>query len=322
MNRSIYFDYIEEKLNLLVTRIYSRGKLNILDKHVHSENFYMHFFNKLFGWKLTNLNSNLQNVEAIDLIDNLNKIIVQVSATNTKEKIESALEKEIIRNHPDYNFKFISISKDASNLRNKIYNNPYNIAFNPLNDIFDTTSILSHILTLDIDKQKEIYCFIKDELGNEVDIVKLDSNLAVIINILSKEDWKKEGQFNTVNSFEIMRKIDYNSLNKAKYVIEEYKIHYSRVDKKYTEFDTLGVNKSNSVLNAIWMVYIKAKENLNDDELFFAVADKIQEKIMNSVNFVKIPIDELELCVNILVVDAFIRCKIFENPKDYNYVTT
>jgi hypothetical protein len=28
------------------------------------------------------------------------------------------------------------------------------------------------------------------------------------------------------------------------------------------------------------------------------------------------------LCVNILVVDAFVRCKIFENPDSYNYAST
>lgn len=43
MNRSQYFNYIEEKLNTLATRIESRGKLNILDFHLHSEDFYLHF---------------------------------------------------------------------------------------------------------------------------------------------------------------------------------------------------------------------------------------------------------------------------------------
>ena len=63
-------------------------------------------------------------------------------------------------------------------------------------------------------------------------------------------------------------------------------------------------------------------EILNDDNLFFEVIQKVQEKIQTSANYVQTPIDELELCVNILVVDAFIRCKIFENPENYNYATT
>jgi len=70
MNRSHYFNYIEDKLNTLAYRVETRGRLNLLDTHLHSENFHLHFFNLLFGHQLENLNSRLQNVEAIDLIDN------------------------------------------------------------------------------------------------------------------------------------------------------------------------------------------------------------------------------------------------------------
>ena len=47
MNRSKYFDYIEEKLTVLAIRIEKRGKLNILNLHVHSENFYLQFIKKM-----------------------------------------------------------------------------------------------------------------------------------------------------------------------------------------------------------------------------------------------------------------------------------
>ncbi len=55
---------------------------------------------------------------------------------------------------------------------------------------------------------------------------------------------------------------------------------------------------------------------------FFSVIDAIKNKILESANYVQIPMDELELCVDTLVVDAFIRCKIFENPEGYNYATS
>ncbi|MEB0261778.1 ABC-three component system protein [Mucilaginibacter sp. 10I4] len=321
MNRSPYFNYIEEKLNLLAVRIEKRGKLNILDLHLHSENFYLHFFNKLFGWSLENLNAIQQNVEAIDLIDHTKKFIFQVSSTNTKAKIESALDKDILKQYPGYGFKFISISKDATDLRTKTYNNPHNLTFSPSSDIFDTSSLLNYILSLDAVKQKDIYQFIQQELGNEVDIVKLDSNLAAIINILSKEDWNDLSQLNQINSFEIERKVSFNNLVRAKYIIDDYKIHYGRIDSKYSEFDSFGKNKSNAVLSSIRKEYIQQKGVISDDDLFFAVIDKVIQKIQQSANYVEIPIDELELSVNVLVVDAFIRCKIFENPENYNYAT-
>lgn len=323
MNRSKYFDYIEENLNTLATRINSRSKLNILDLHVHSEDFYLNFFNKLYGWNLENLNNKRQNIEAIDLIDHSNKVIVQVSATCSKEKIESTLQKYPIKTYSSYNFKFISISKDAGDLRKKTYENPHGVAFVPSSDIFDTNTILKHIKSLDINTQKRIYLFIKDELGNEVDMVKLDSNLAMIIDILSKQDWDIQGFPDSINSFEIERKISFNNLDTVKEIIDDYKIHYNRVDKIYTEFDFMGNNKSSSVLGTIKREYIKTRNTVyNDDDLFFQILDKIQEKTVQSANYKSIPIDELELCINILVVDAFIRCKIFKNPEEYKYAST
>ncbi len=85
MNRSKYFEYIDERLHTLAHRIRTRGKLNILNLNLHSENFYLHFFNTLYGYELVNLNSSAQNVEAIDLIDHKNRIIFQVSSSSTKD---------------------------------------------------------------------------------------------------------------------------------------------------------------------------------------------------------------------------------------------
>lgn len=322
MNRNAYYNYIDEKLHTLANRITTGGKLNMLSLHMHSENFYLHLFNLLYNYVLENLNQSLQNVEAIDLIDHTNKIVVQVSATNTKLKIESALKKNIINKYSNYTFKFISIAKDASNLRKNAFINQHSISFNPFEDIYDITSILNEILIGDIDRQKKIYQFIKKELGNEVDIVKLDSNLATVINILAKEKWDEVNKPDPLNRFEIDRKIVYNDLDSAKSLIEEYSLYYGKVDAKYSEFDSLGSNKSNSVLATFKREYLKLKKCENADRVFFFVIDAIKNKILESANYAQIPIDELELCVDILTVDAFIRCKIFENPEGYNYVTS
>lgn len=118
MNRSHCFNYIVSRLSTLVTEIELRGKLNYLDLHLHSENFYLHFFNELFGWQLQNLNAIKPNAEAIDLIDHKNKIVVQVSATATKGKVESALAKDL-SDYAGYAFKFISISNQLERERGR-----------------------------------------------------------------------------------------------------------------------------------------------------------------------------------------------------------
>ena len=324
MKRTVYFNYIEEKLGVLAYRINLKGRLNILDLHNHSENFYAYFLNKLYDWDLKNLNPFKQNIEAIDLIDHKNKYIIQVSATNTKQKVESALKKAIIKTYSTYTFKLVLISKDAKDLMKDTFNNPYGISFDSNADIVDNKSIMDFILSLGIIKQKEIYELIQKELGGEVDIVKLDSNLAVIINILSKEDLNLDANI-TVNKFEIDRKIAHNDLDSTKLIINEYAKYHTRLDKKYSEFDSLGLNKSLSVLQSISSSYIESCvkfKNKDSDFIFLQVIENIRDKVLVSANHIEMPIDELELCIKIIVVDAFIRCKIFENPQNYNYAST
>lgn len=164
---------------------------------------------------------------------------------------------------------------------------------------------------------------IKKELGSDIDIVKMDSNLATIINILSLEDLSGTVDSSEINPFEISRKIEFNHLFGVEFVIDDYKVYYSKLDEKYKEFDRQGANKSLSVLSVIRGQYCRLlREKESAEDIFFSLIDAIIQIIKNSRNYVEIPYEELEMCVSILVVDAFIRCKIFKNPEGYNYVIT
>ena len=323
MNRSNYFNYIEEKLNLLSYRITIRGKINLLDLNIYSETFFAELVSLLLKVRLLNVNLIKQNTEGIDLIDEKNKIIAQVSSTCTKQKIESTLSKQIFQDYLNYRFKFIAIAGDAHSLRNKVFTNPHNARFSSTEDIYDIKSLLDIVLNLQVKEQRAVYEFLRNELGNTIDVIKVDTNLASIINILSKEDLAEVIDSPEINSFEILRKIEYNNLLSIQPTIDDYKIYYSRLDEKYKEFDKQGANKSLSVLAVIRRQYSKLLSAKQDPhEMFFSIIDNIIELIKSSKNYVEIPYEELEMCVSILVVDAFIRCKIFKNPEGYKHVVT
>lgn len=323
MNRSNYFNYIEQELNTLSYRIKIRGKINLLDLNIYSETFFAELISRLLKCCLKNINVIKQNTEGIDLIDEENKIIAQVSSTCTKQKIESSLEKKIFKEYPNYHFKFIAISGDADKLRKQSFNNPHGAIFSPHNDIYDIKALLNLVLDLQIKEQRELYGFIKEELGTNMDMVKVDTNLASIINILSKENLSLVAESPEINAFEILRKIEFNGLLSVQPTIDDYKVYYSKLDEKYKEFDIQGVNKSLSVLSVIRKQYNILIANLTEPyDIFFSIIDNIIELIKKSKNYIEIPYEELEMCVSILVVDAFIRCKIFKNPEDYDYVVT
>ncbi len=322
MNRKTYFDYIENKLNDLAHRIESRNKLNLLEFNIHSENLFASLCNIIFDLELKNLNLSYQNIEGIDLIDSKNKVVVQVSSTCTKEKIESSLSKDVYIKYKDYSYKFMSISKNAdTSLKNKTFKNPHSIKFDPKRDIWDVNLLLGEILNQTVENQRRLYVLIKDELGDEVDLVKIESNLSKIINILAGKTLDFKDASPEINSFAIDDKISFNDLGDVKDIIDDYKIFYHKLDEIYSEFDKEGKNKSFSVLQEIRRQYIKLnRSNNTPTDIFYEIVNCVIEIVNESSNYREIPFEELQMCVDILVVDAFIRCKIFKNPEGYNHV--
>lgn len=321
VNRSKYFNYIESKLSELSYRITNRGKLNILDLHIYAETFFADLLNMLYSLNLENMNFSVHNNEAIDLIDTKNKIVIQVSATCTKQKIEKSLDKLTLDEYQGYRFKFISIAKDAENLRKGTFSNPNNILFNPKEDIIDINSILNCLLSKSTDMQEEIYKFMKKEFDDAVDIVKAESNLATLVNILAAENLVESIESPGINPFQIEEKITFNDLESVKDDIDDYKIYSQKLDEIYSTFDKEGVNKSFSVLQFIRKQYKRLGAlELTSRDIFYAIIDAVIDVVRNSSNYIEIPYEELEVCVHILVVDAFMRCKIFKKPERDNYV--
>jgi hypothetical protein len=292
-----------------------RGKLNILDLNVLSEDFYAYLLNYIYGWNLTNKNTTNHNIGGLDLIDDTQKIIVQVSSDVSKRKIELSLSKIDAVKYTGYNFKFFGITNDAKKLRENKYLNKNVIFFNPQTDILDITVILKCITNMeDIEKIEKIYKFLQKEIKMPISQEKIETNIAKIIEAISQidlDDFHKP----EIKPFDIEKKIIYNNLIKSRSIIDDYKQYYTIIDKIYTEFDKLGNNKSLSVLNNLKSIYIERSEIKNQDDCFQQIINDVINFVKQSSNYKPIPEEELLMYVGIIVVDAFIRCKIFKNPE-------
>jgi hypothetical protein len=318
ISRQDYFNDIKFRLSLLVTNVKIGGKLNLLDLNVLSENFYAYLLNLVYGWELENMNAQQQNVEAIDLIDIKNKIIAQVSSTISKQKVEKSLNKPLLAKYPGYTFKFVGIAENIDSLKNaRIFSNPYNLAFNPQKDCCDVAVILGAINEKSVKDIKIIHDFICNEICMPPVQEKVESNLVKIIVMIADVDLEEVYPPETI-PFNIDNKISFNKLNKSKTVINDYKQYYVCIDKIYTEFDSAGSNKSLSVLNKLRRIYIKNKDIKDADECFSIIVEDVISHVKQSSNDPLLSSDELEMYVEIIAVDAFIRCKIFENPEAYN----
>ena len=153
---------------------------------------------------------------------------------------------------------------------------------------------------------------------------KIDSDLVKLINILSRENLDETLYPVTALPFEIQEKIDFNGLGAIKTIIKENALFSKKLNDKYEEFDRLGVNKSHAILNVMRSTYQKLVVQHEDTtELFYKIIETIVDRIKSEMSEDNsLSQEELELYVQIIVVDAFMKCKIFKNPEEYRYVAS
>lgn len=317
MKNNKYFNAITERLDFFSVRVQHLGSMNLHDINIHAEYFFMHFLNQLYGWNLVNQNDFTANAPGVDLRYDGGQIVVQVTSTVTREKVQYSLNKLDATAFNGYTFKFLSIGKDADNLRNKIYTIPADIAFDPEKDILDIKAIYSSILGISIDKQKAIYELTLKYMSIDTPSEKRVKGLSRIIQILSGDKYlNTENQNYDKREFEIVDKIQKNKLDELQEKILDLSPYQLDVNKVYDAFDVEGVNKSRAVLHAINSVYLRLKNTRQGQELFEAIAEDIYIGMQDEPNLREYNEEDIRYYIDIILADAFVRCKIFENPKN------
>ncbi len=124
--------------------------------------------------------------------------------------------------------------------------------------------------------------------------------------------------------FNIKDKINHNAIKRNKSLIEEYKIFYTKISSLYNELEAQGSFKKEKLLRTIRLLYLKAKgvyveSHDNHIEVIRANADNIIEDVENKLlELVEKDkehyIEDISFGIAIIMVDAFMRCKILEEP--------
>jgi len=152
------------------------------------------------------------------------------------------------------------------------------------------------------------------------------SLLQVAIDAISRIDFDTSAEQNdTPVAFNIEDKISYNSIKRNKPLIDEYKVFYSRLNELYTELEIQCSFKKEKLLRNIKTIYLKIKgkyvgDSPNPIDLIKENADNIIEDIEQELAELierdsKRYEEDVTFGVSIIMVDAFMRCKILEEPK-------
>ncbi len=322
MNRTILIEKINYYLSILNSSVKLNNSLNLTNDTVNCENIFKEVLNRLFDYNLENTNLFKSNFGAIDLKDDINKIIFQVTSERSTDKIQSTLDKIILKSYKEYKLYFLIISDGSVQyFRQQNYSNKYLDVFDKQN-ILSLKDLASFISTLEVFKLDSIEKILEENIVvPSRNVQMLDTNLAEIINMLG-EDEIEPGD-NNLNSFEIIKKIEFNNLKEKEADILELTSYYSKLNAKYKTLNLLGKNKERCVLHKLHKIYLSIvsfNANLPERDIYDRIVEEVIIYVKNSANFNKICEEELLFSVEIIVCDAFIKCKIFKNPKGYCYV--
>lgn len=307
---------ITSRLAYLSSEVRLSGSMNLHDSNVLLEDVFKEILNITYGLELQNANLIKQNIRAIDLIDCSSKTIIQVSSDNSKAKVQTSLDKIEQPKYEGYTFKFVCISKGVSHLKKHHFNVPEGISFNAEKDSYDDKRILKDVLAKDIDTIRKLALYLEKSILPATADERRPSVITYVINRLADEPLAEIAVNPDTKSFDLEPKIDFNSLKKWRDIISEYTVFSLLVDKIYRAYDEQGVNKSFAVLSSLHDLYLNLASELTGDALF----DKLLGSVYDIVNKdyecnESLTREELQMNIKIVLVDAFVKCKIFKKPE-------
>lgn len=315
MNRELYMKSITEKLTLYKLETSELDKINLYDINITSESFYAGLLNLIMGWNLRNVNFSEKNTPGIDLVDDDNKITVQVTSNNTSDKIKHTID-EFIKNksYEKYSRLIVLISTEKKNYTT-IFDTQQTFEFDKENDIWDVSDLIQKINALSTDQQRKIYEYLQVEMGEKVLTRSEATEVETIMDLI---------EFITSN-----RLTEYKRLKTV--VDPEYKINNrfkkfaNRLTGQYTELlgiygtalvqieSIRGIDEGEEIIIRMYLqdLSIKYLEEAQDDPM---------EALNKLVNFFEIKLGKKgkkydKAAIKFYLINELIKCNVFPNER-------
>ncbi len=248
--------------------------------------------------------------------------MIQVSANRKfREKTVSTLEKVSKHRCPGKHLWIFFVTADSVKLRNKDFECPPGVSFNPDEDIWDFQRVLSY-LNVHIEDTaliQRVYACLSELISFDLGYVpNQNSYVAQVVNFIAHAAPQSEDRLRGQHKVNFDAKISFNHLESLASRIRDDSTCYPNISSALAELENEGLSPDRYVFNKINRVY---HEEISESDgrqssvkIFFNIVSKITSFVENSPSCSEIPKDCLELSVEYLVVEAFLRCQIFEAP--------
>lgn len=310
---------IKRALGSLSYEVSMSTSLNQLSINVHAEQFFSELLNFLFNYNLINTNFEEQNAASIDLLDEENRIAIQVTSDSSLNKVRKTLDKFCERKFHKKVDRLIILNliKKTKHKEQTIGEDNFKISLK--DDVWDYTDLISEINNLEITKLIEINELINKHLNPTILFPLPDQNLTPstihrILNGISKLSPVIQAKFPDTLPYTTEAKAQHNN-------ILQYIKHFNSFQKFawsiQSQLDFLEANTipgiSEQLYNYVEQVWIELSfHEDNPDLLVKKICQQINDELkINDSIF--LTVDDIRY-IPYVVFFVFSKCKIFEKP--------
>jgi hypothetical protein len=183
----------------------------------------------------------------------------------------------------------------------------------------------------DVTKVDKLNIVVDNSTRNIYEAVKtLSSTLATVVNALGKI-LPEADVFVEIDEFSIEHKKDHNNVKEYRDIMDEYGPLTGKLAVVYSECEAEGTAITFNTLSNIRLQYLRVRKEfralypeltvievvrLHSDEIFERVEQRLLANVISSTN-ITAPIESVHLSLQVVMIDAFIKCKILEHPSNH-----
>jgi hypothetical protein len=306
-------------LAYLKSQVEIANSLNLTDINKHAEDFYRELLNLVYGYDLKNINIEEQNATAIDLGDEKQKIAIQVTSTQSLEKIKKTFSSFIGKKlNEKYDRLVVLNIREKLNHRTKAIGKDGEFQFKVDEDLWDVSTLLKNIGSKDVAHIQQVVDFLKaniklsagEKLSKEITtFVRLVELLSDDTQPLAGKGYKEEP--------DPEGKIDHRFAEHAAFLKSQYTDLYTEYGAVLS--DVMGTADLGHAkirrLGLYLMTFSDQKLSQNNGDAKLAIDALVDHYAGILANHA---VEYEAAAIRFFIIDQLIKCNVFPNKEAVN----
>lgn len=316
MNKEVYLKNIAENLALLSREVSILNAVNLYDINIIAEDFFPGLLNLIYGYELKNANHLEKNAPAIDLIDQKNRIAVQVTSDNSSTKIKHTIE-EFNKSQAYHLYdRLVVLILTQKKKYSSNFDTQGLFSFEKARDIWDVEKLIKDIRELETAQIKNVSDYLSEELYNKYYSVRETQagEVDTIIDLIEYISQHRKVNKDRVTTVDPEYKIYKRFKNFADKLITEYTTLYTIYGEALNIVnETLGIDEAQDIIIMFYLqdisVQFLEEEHDNPITALNKLVTYFEEKL--SINGKKYD----RSAIKFYLVNEMIKCRVFPNER-------